>query len=288
LSSLEPPTWGRPSPATAAPLPLRAAAEATSAAYRADGGDLPGLQVRAATVAGLRHRLAGGVGEDAYAWAVREGWLVVTVADGVGSTPGAGDASAAAVRAACRAALDGAGGEDGEGHTRLSAACRRAATAASEAVREVAERGPEGRTTLVVAVMDAAHQLGEWASLRVGDSSGFELRARKWREVFAAEEHDEPLHTTTPALPSGPDTFEEATGTLEPGDALVLLTDGVADPLRDGPETVAPPLADSLSQAPSPLTLAAVADFARQGCLDDRTVLAVWRVEVDEQPSTRS
>jgi serine/threonine protein phosphatase PrpC len=280
--SLEPPTWGRPSPASAAPLPLRASAEATSAAYRAEGGDLPGLQVRAATVAGLRHRLAAGPGEDAYAWATADGWLVVVVADGVGSTPGAGNASVAAVRAACRAALDGPGQEEGEGYTRLLAACRRAAMAASEAVAEVSDQGPVGRTTLVVAVVATEQQLGEWAGLRVGDSSGFELRAGKWREVFDPGLYER-MDTATPALPSGPETFEEATGTLEPGDALVLLTDGVADPLRDGPETVAPPLAESLSQAPSPLTLAAVADFARQGCLDDRTVLAVWRVEVDEK-----
>ncbi len=74
--------------------------------------------------------------------------------------------------------------------------------------------------------------------------------------------------------------METATVTVTPGDALVLLTDGVADPLREGPGTVAPALAEVLSGGPTgglaPLDLAYAADFSRRGCQDDRTVLAAW------------
>ncbi|MGH9106110.1 MAG: protein phosphatase 2C domain-containing protein, partial [Acidimicrobiales bacterium] len=71
---------------------------------------------------------------------------------------------------------------------------------------------------------------------------------------------------------------------LPPGAALVLMTDGVANPLRDGPGTVAPALAAVLAGAGSegsgtglaPLELAHALDFSRRGALDDRTVAVAW------------
>jgi hypothetical protein len=57
----------------------------------------------------------------------------------------------------------------------------------------------------------------------------------------------------------------------------VLVTDGVGDPLRDGPGTVGPGLADGLAEPPHPLALAGLVDFSRQGCHDDRTLAAIWR-----------
>ncbi len=60
----------------------------------------------------------------------------------------------------------------------------------------------------------------------------------------------------------------------------MLVTDGTANPLRDGPTTVAPALAAVLRGGPagelSPLALAAAADFSRRGCQDDRTILVAW------------
>jgi serine/threonine protein phosphatase PrpC len=64
------------------------------------------------------------------------------------------------------------------------------------------------------------------------------------------------------------------------GAALVLLTDGVAQPLRDGPTTVAPGLAEALRCGREgelgPLGLAGAVDFSRRGAHDDRTVLVAW------------
>jgi hypothetical protein len=56
----------------------------------------------------------------------------------------------------------------------------------------------------------------------------------------------------------------------------VLATDGIADPWRDGPATVAPVLAAALAHPPPALELAQLSDFSRQGCHDDRTMLGVW------------
>lgn len=69
---------------------------------------------------------------------------------------------------------------------------------------------------------------------------------------------------------------------LAPGAGLVLLTDGVAEPLRDGPATVAPGLAGVLRLGPTgelgPLELARAVDFSRRGAHDDRALLAAWLV----------
>ncbi len=135
---------------------------------------------------------------------------------------------------------------------------------------------PVGATTLVVAAVAGG---GAWRAARVGDSTAYLLSGDRWDEVFAGAAGDDDLvGTATSALPAeGPLAPEEASGHLPAGDALLLFTDGVAEPLRDGPETVAPALAAELRAAPSPLSLAVLADFVRQGCLDDRTVVGVWR-----------
>jgi hypothetical protein len=96
-----------------------------------------------------------------------------------------------------------------------------------------------------------------------------------WTELFTLED-DGVVGTATNAIPSGDLSFEEASVDIRPGQALVLASDGVADPWRDGPTTVAPTLAEALTDPPAPLELVRLADFSRQGCHDDRTLLALW------------
>lgn len=258
--------------------------------------------MRVASLAGVRHRLAGTPGDDAYAWTCTNRALVLAVADGVGSVPGSGPAARRAVDAACSAAaaslerravtgvvpagseMDGAGTGDHPGGTvtpdtdavgrsdeDLASACGEAVAAARAAVA-----GGSGATTLVVA---AVGDDGRCRLVRVGDSSALLLSGPDWEELFAGPEADRST-TATAALPAGEPAVESAGATLAVGDALVLVTDGIGDPIRDGPETVAPGLAAAMAVPPSPLALAWVADFSRQGCHDDRTVLALWRMPV--------
>ncbi len=81
---------------------------------------------------------------------------------------------------------------------------------------------------------------------------------------------------------SGLGAVETASVELPRGAALVLVTDGVANPLRDGPTTVAPALAEvlrgGLTGDLSPLGLSAAADFSRRGCQDDRTIVVAWAI----------
>lgn len=233
---------------------------------RADGGDAPPWRVRAATVAGVRHRLAGLPGEDAFAWVAGDGGLLLAVADGVSATEGGGRAAATAVEAAVHA---------GFGERDLPARCGAAIDAATGAVGALAA---DGATTLVVV---AAGGDGRWAAAAVGDSDAVVLAGGQWRAVFASGgDGDEGLRSgATDALPfAGHEARRYAAGVLAPGEALVLLSDGVGGPLADGPTTVAVGLAEGLAAVPGPLEVARLVDFERKGCHDDRTLLAAWWV----------
>ncbi|MDQ2724836.1 MAG: protein phosphatase 2C domain-containing protein, partial [Actinomycetota bacterium] len=174
-----------------------------------------------------------------------------------------------AVAAACRAITDAP----------VAAFDAGAVLAAAVDGANQALTGRDGATTLVVAVVTPD---GTVTGARVGDSSAFVLVGGAWSELFAAGTGDagdeDVVATTTSALPSPSPRMETAETRLSTGDALVLVTDGVADPLRDGPETVAPALAGALGEPPGALSLIGLVDFSRQGCHDDRTLLGVWRL----------
>ncbi len=132
-----------------------------------------------------------------------------------------------------------------------------------------------GATTLVLAVIDPG---GELRLARVGDSTAFLISDGGGVVAGAVQApDDDALITATAALPADVVDPELVAVTTTPEDLLLLATDGVADPWRDGPATVAPTLAAALSGRPGPLELAHLAGFSRRGCHDDRTMLVVWR-----------
>ena len=178
-----------------------------------------------ATIAGVRHRLAGRAGEDAFAWATTPDGIVVAVADGVSATPGAATSATVAADAACMLPPD-------ESLTPVER-CRAAIAAANGATAAASAAGPPAATTLVVGVVAAA---GDWALARVGDSTAFVLGAGRWGEAFFHPgDRDEPLSTATAALPASDPSIECAHGRLGPDDVLILVTDGVAAPLPRWP-----------------------------------------------------
>jgi len=315
------PTWGEPSTALSGPPPLRPLATSASASYRAEGGRSEDFLVLGACVAGTSHRLARRRCEDCYAW-VQPGQrrLALLVADGVGSAGRGGEGAELALDAACEhlaqvpqaqsAATGGLLAPDVAAGTPVGPAtfgwgeaeCAAAIAAASQALTSSA--GPSARelaTTIVVALvqLDAmgGHGTGPDARAqvalgRVGDSSAFVLSPDgSWRELFtaggstpAAEEAERLIGAATAVLPVAcpPGPIEFSTAQLSAGEALVLVSDGVAEPLRDGPKTVAPRLAEVLERARSgklgPLELATALDFSRRGAHDDRTVLVAWAI----------
>ena len=112
---------------------------------------------------------------------------------------------------------------------------------------------------------------------RVGDSwpSCGRPRGHWWQEFRTARRGRR--GAAPPPCPPRRRTGVRRPSRSDAQDVLLLATDGVADPWRDGPTTVAPVLAAALAQPPAPLELAHLANFSRQGCHDDRTMLVVWR-----------
>ena len=215
----------------------------------------------------------------------------MAVADGVSTAGRGGEGADLAVRAVTEFA-----------GRRPSGWGERECAAAMDFANDALERAGgdaalELSTTLIVALLTSTVTGGAVASLaRTGDSAAFFLSAAgAWREIFdgGATQADvgsgdglDLLSTATDVLPwpQGRDgrraTVETASLELVEGSALVLLTDGVANPLRDGPSTVAPGLAAVLRAIAdgelSALELAQAADFSRRGAHDDRTILVVW------------
>ena len=265
-----PPVLGRPSAASAQEPQLGAHGEAVTATYRAEGGSTDWCTLRAATVTGVRHRLAGEPGQDGFAWAIREGLVALAVTDGIGAVEGSERAAAAAASAAVEAAVAYESDRPELGAAGAVGAAVQAANSACVG---------EGATTLVVAVIERD---GEVVLGRVGDSTAFIVgtdgpHGPAWSELFeVAAANSESIGVETEALPSDEPEVEVSTARLEGGDILVLASDGVADPWRDGPTTVAPAFTALISQRPAPLALAAAADFSRQGCHDDRTIVLLW------------
>ena len=254
------------------------------------------------------HRL-----DDAFGWAQpAPGRLALIVADGVGSASRGGEGAELAVDAVCQFVLGAAqgaiGAQRGAGTPpvpKQAAAdwgprlCQGAVRHASgEICRSAGEKAHELATTIVVALLSVGGPerdgTAEVALGRVGDSSAFSLSAEgEWQELFEGPpsvceqgspgdggSQEDMVFTATSALPVKDTPDEVVSVRLGPGAALVLVTDGVAVPLRDGPATVAPMLAQVLRAGPSgdlgPLELARAVDFSRRGALDDRTVMVAW------------
>lgn len=253
------PVFGRPSDAAGAEPALAGSGHSAVASWRADGASSDWCSLRAATVAGVRHRLAGQPGEDSYAWAHDDTRLAVAIGDGVGSVPGSGGAAARACVAAVQEALERSADSPAEGVGASVEAANRAA-------------GGGGATTLVVLVLGRD---GRADLARVGDSSAWSIAPGG--EAFELFEPPDPerADTVTTALPATSLTPEFRSVECEEGSLLVLVTDGVADPWRDGPTTVAPALTAALLDRPDPVDLLRLVDFSRQGCHDDRTVVCV-------------
>ncbi|MBO0693169.1 MAG: protein phosphatase 2C domain-containing protein, partial [Acidimicrobiaceae bacterium] len=196
---------------------------AGQAGIRADWADTDWCALRVASVVGVRHRVAARSVEDSWAWDGDDERVVLAVADGLGSF---GDSAPVAAAVAAGAVAQLAGGE-----TDLLAAVA--------SVNEAVSGFEEGKATLVMATVTRE---GSVELVRVGDSTAFTLCKDTWTELFGSgDAEDEGMQAlATPALPSAEPAIEVARCDLRPGEVLVLVTDGVGDPLRDGPTTVAP------------------------------------------------
>jgi len=233
------------------------------------------LEVRAASTRGFAHRCDGDVRQDAVGVSAPDERVVLAaVADGVGAATDAHHGARLAVRHALGYLAWAM--RDGPLGGWIDAVDVAAAVHAAD--RAVGRAGPAPRhrsTTLTVAAVDVAPGDGGHAFrvARVGDSPAFVLAAGGFRPLFDGHESEirDPATDSLPA-PAGP--VRRVAGTLAPGEALVLASDGVGVPLR---ETGAGDyLADEWAEPPGPVAFLHQLQFNLRSYDDDRTAAVVW------------
>ncbi|WP_086668807.1 protein phosphatase 2C domain-containing protein [Lentzea kentuckyensis] len=257
------------------------------------------VEVRAASVRGLAHRAYGRVRQDEYACRrTTDGrYLVICVADGVSS----GELSHKAAMIATRWGAKALAGildrsepaalpwgpfvhsvaTQIERYGRKLLRGREDIDAEKCDLRDVAQKLA---TTVLYAVVDLRPADGVHVAhvVTVGDTSAWVLReGGRWEPQEAVKnEGAEVYSASVQALPLPPaaDPVPVRT-TIRAGEALVLMTDGVGDPLGQGTGPVGRFLADAWTRPPaSGVEFAAQIGFARKSFDDDRTVVAVWPV----------
>jgi serine/threonine protein phosphatase PrpC len=245
-----------------------------------DGADLPGLTVRAASIRGDAHRYYGTVRQDAMGlWQIGDDRLLACVADGVGSK----ELSHVGAVTACKAAYENLAGFL-EGEDLKVAADHLFENIGNDIRKEAHARGLEPgelSTTFLAALVEGSADT-PWhrvTLLRIGDCSVFHLRKGVWVSCFPDDEDDpERLATSvTHALPRDVGPVGMAATILNPGEMLLLCTDGLHRPMRG--EQVRAQLAEWWSKHAPP----SLPEFFWQLSFrvkthdDDRTAICLWR-----------
>jgi serine/threonine protein phosphatase PrpC len=249
----------------------------------ADGGAAFELTVRAASVRGLSKRFVGGPRQDDLCLGMHSSTstLIAAVADGVSAAPRSDLGAALAVRYAAAAVarqLDvGGGGEardaGGSGEVDWTNVFEQATWALVSEERRLGVPAGSLATTLLVATVQADRV--EVAA--VGDSPAFRLRGKAYDPLVGQPARDDDLiGGGVLALPRDVGSVEVGACTLEPGDVLLLCTDGVALPLGRGEGELGQAFARELATPPDVVDFARLLDFSRSTYDDDRTLVAVW------------
>ncbi|MFI6289770.1 protein phosphatase 2C domain-containing protein [Streptomyces sp. NPDC051018] len=267
-----------------------------------DGAEIGALTVRAVSVRGDSHRWNGECRQDAVGVSrlgpapapgagrgdgtAQSGLLLLAVADGVGSAPLSHRGSSHAVRLLARY-LDRVAEE-------LAAALRNRDVATFTALADtaVANTAAELRnltegpgtayaTTLRALVVPLDPDVTARGFLAVGDGGLFRLRDRRWERLDApgAPGADGVIDTRTAALP---DAYSGVGAALltpsEPGDVLILCTDGFSGPLA-GERELRDRLAEQWGHSAA---VPELSDFMWQvqtrvkSYDDDRSVVCLW------------
>ncbi len=286
---------GEPGRAATEVVPRVSADPSDPADTQCDGGIAGDLVVRAASCRGFAHRHAQTPRQDDYAICATEGWLILTVADGVSAGPLSHQAATLACRASASFLRDALGTTDnptdvdwlellGNVARRIVAHGRRVLAPEGTPAEAIDAKAVAARmaTTLAIAmirIVPTTSGTHEGAVVALGDTSAFLLSEHAgWTPVTPVKNDGADIASSaTAALPYLPrDAPIPVPVTLAGGSALILMSDGVGDPLGRGDGCVGGHLGALWSTPPDPLTFAAQVGFARRTFDDDRTAVGVW------------
>jgi len=259
-----------------------------------DGWSAGRVAVRSASVRGDRHRYYKQPRQDSVCSAFHDsaGAVIFAVADGVSNAEaseiGSTDACRAAAGALANQLESGPGALDFVQVARyVSGTLRRRAQTMLNAgsLPGPADAGKLLATTLVAGAAWPDRDGVSVRLFRVGDSSAWVLNTEQgqYRHLFPSPAGDEEVLVSNEvtALPGVPETLEQQSLLVVPGQVLLVGTDGFGLPLGDGDGAVGALFARHLVSPGSPLWLGHVLDFSRETFDDDRTLLALWPLPPD-------
>jgi serine/threonine protein phosphatase PrpC len=257
-----------------------------------DGSGRYAVELRAASVRGLSHRHYGKVRQDGYAFTgTPDGrHLVIAVSDGVSAASHAHRAAQAVCHNGCNLIVRQLEQLPPEkldwgilAGTLAHALVRNSARLAGveEGTMTPADAAVTHAATALFAVVDLKPENGllPVQVFAIGDSSAWVLHGgTEWWPLQPVKNAGAVIASSrTGALPLlGAELAPPVATELGPDDVLVLMTDGIADPLGDGRGEVGRFLAETWRCPPAPLAFAAQVDFGRKTHDDDRTAVAVW------------
>ncbi len=269
-----------------------------------DGAQLGCLTYRAVSLRGLGHWAERKPRQDAYLLRItaNERWLVGCVADGVSQPKYSHMAADIACREITRVlteALDSqpaiATADDWRKLVPELPWQRAVDTASAAMIAKASASQPDSEhrapldahtvratmaTTAVGFVVGASPtedgRLPSALVVGAGDSSALTLVDGRWHPVTAVKNAggDVPSNAVS-ALPREVKVRPEI-GFMPPGAALVVVTDGIGDPMGAGTGEVGQFLAARWARPPDLFAFATDAAFYRRGFTDDRTAVAVW------------
>jgi serine/threonine protein phosphatase PrpC len=261
-----------------------------------DAGALGPFDIRAASVCGLAHRQLGKPRQDAYS--VRTDgtgrWLIIVVADGVSQGPFSHKAANLVVQHGSRAVaeqLASTPAVDIDWYelfnvlgSRVLAAGQRVLSHHQPAVQDPAVGPAQIMATTATFVVCDGGPTGPTRSVTVawlGDTPVWSVSPTgAWRCLSAVKAPVDGLSTSAvtalPYVPTSAAGLPIRSEAIDVHDTLLVMTDGVADPIGDATGEVAAQLARWWREPPGPLAFAEQIAFGRKGYDDDRTVVAVW------------